>query len=66
MLNRKRDIARAVADGYISHSPIIFLSPLEFCGRIPSRDPFGSSHRDGPKPYAAGASSSDSSDSRIR
>ena len=35
MLNRKRDIARAVADGYISHSPIIFLSPLEFCGRIP-------------------------------
>jgi hypothetical protein len=67
MLNRKRDIARAVADGYISHSPIIFLSPLGVLWSDPRpRNPFGSSHRDGPKPYAAGASSSDSSDSRIR
>ena len=40
-----------------------FSPPLEFCGRTPRpRNPFGSSHRDGPKPYAAGASSSDSSD----
>ena len=64
MLNRKRDIARAVADGYISHSPIIFLSPLGVLWSDPRpRNPFGSSHRDGPKPLCGwGFVGSDSSD----